>query len=408
MGSLLPLIVAIGTIPYTLKQVGYEIFGVISIFWALIGYFSLFDLGIGRSLTYEISKLASQERASEIKATIKSGLYVTLFTGLIGAILLWLSSHAFVVHVLNVSPSFESDAVVAFKICSWGILATTVTSGARGALEGMGRFGLSNLIKLYLGAGMFLAPALMIYLGYRSLSAFITALVILRALGLLIALMALKPQLISSHQSTVTKEHVSNLFQYGFWVTITGIVGPLMVYGDRLIVSSITGAASLPYYAIPQEGVLRMLIVPMAFTGALLPAMSAASPVEINHLFNKYGRKISIISAAMCVLAALIAYPALMIWIGKEFADRAILLTLILVLGIWFNSVALVPFTIIQAKGKPKITAIIHVSELMAYVPALIFFTLQFGIIGAAIAWTTRVAIDLFAMQFYAKRLIKL
>jgi O-antigen/teichoic acid export membrane protein len=408
IGSFFPLIVAIVTIPYTLQQVGYEVFGVISIFWALIGYFSLFDLGIGRSLTYEISKLLSEERAGEIKATIKSGLYVTLFTGLTGGIILWFSSHAFVTYVLNLSPALQADTVMAFKICSWAILATTITSGARGALEGMGRFGLSNLIKLYLGVGMFFTPALMIFFGYRSLVELITALVILRILGFLMALLALKPQFMSKHGSQVTKQHLSTLFRYGFWVTVTGVIGPLMVYGDRFIISATMGAATLPYYAIPQEGVLRMLIIPMAFTGALLPAMSAANLLELNYLFKKYFRKISIISVAMCIFVAVITYPILQIWISKEFADQAILPTLILVFGVWFNSVALVPFTLIQAKGRPKTTAIIHICEFLLYIPALLFFTLQFGLIGAAVTWTIRVVVDFFAMQFYAKRLIQL
>jgi O-antigen/teichoic acid export membrane protein len=34
-----------------------EAFGVLTLIWALIGYFSLFDMGVGRALTYELSKL---------------------------------------------------------------------------------------------------------------------------------------------------------------------------------------------------------------------------------------------------------------------------------------------------------------------------------------------------------------
>ena len=56
-GSGVPLIAAVAFIPFTLNRLGNEAFGVLTLIWALIGYFSLFDMGVGRALTYERSKL---------------------------------------------------------------------------------------------------------------------------------------------------------------------------------------------------------------------------------------------------------------------------------------------------------------------------------------------------------------
>jgi len=54
LGSGLPLIAAAACIRYCLQQLGKEAFGVLTLIWALIGYFSLFDFGAGRALTFEL------------------------------------------------------------------------------------------------------------------------------------------------------------------------------------------------------------------------------------------------------------------------------------------------------------------------------------------------------------------
>ena len=52
LGNGIPLLAAVGTIPYLLRVLGNEQFGLLTLLWALIGYFSLFDFGVGRALTY--------------------------------------------------------------------------------------------------------------------------------------------------------------------------------------------------------------------------------------------------------------------------------------------------------------------------------------------------------------------
>lgn len=55
--SILPLIAAIYSIPELITDLKDEKFSILLIIWSLIGYFSLFDFGVGRALTYELSKI---------------------------------------------------------------------------------------------------------------------------------------------------------------------------------------------------------------------------------------------------------------------------------------------------------------------------------------------------------------
>jgi len=61
-GTGLPLILGVVTIPYLVKGIGVEAFGILTLIWSLIGYFSLFDFWLGRALTQRVAaSLASED-----------------------------------------------------------------------------------------------------------------------------------------------------------------------------------------------------------------------------------------------------------------------------------------------------------------------------------------------------------
>src|SRR5262249_46899419 len=60
LGTGTPLFVAAFCIPVLIRALGEDRFGVLALAWALIGYASLFDFGLGRALTQLVStKLAA-------------------------------------------------------------------------------------------------------------------------------------------------------------------------------------------------------------------------------------------------------------------------------------------------------------------------------------------------------------
>ena len=61
-GSVAPMGVAAVCIPLLIKGLGTDRFGVLTLVWALIGYATLFDLGLGRALTQLVAnKLGTGE-----------------------------------------------------------------------------------------------------------------------------------------------------------------------------------------------------------------------------------------------------------------------------------------------------------------------------------------------------------
>lgn len=420
IGSGAPLLAALAFIPYTLARLGEEGFGVLTLIWALIGYFSLFDFGAGRAMTYEISRLQNQQSGQDlakIQMILKSGLVLTTATGLLGCLLIWFLAPHLAQDWLKISSQWQADSQLALQITALGIIPATITSGLRGAMEGMGYFMPSNVNKLLLGFSMFTTPAISIALHGPSLWQITLYLVVIRLFIVVFGFVQLhhclriKNYIVTTSNTALTslQRQMRDLMSYGVWVSVTGIISPLMMYGDRFFISALVGADKLSVYAIPQEGLIRLLIVPAAICGALMPLFaSILSQEELQRTYSDNYRRMIKIMGALCGLAALTIYPVLSVWITPEFASKAYPIALIFIVGAFINGVATVSYTFLHAVGKTKLTAQFHIAELLIYIAMIYVLTKQFGLMGAAIAWVLRVTIDLVllntAIAYFNKR----
>ncbi|MDQ6769172.1 MAG: flippase, partial [Gemmatimonadota bacterium] len=75
--------------------------------------------------------------------------------------------------------------------------------------------------------------------------------------------------------------------------------------------------------------------------------------------------------------------------------------------GLIFNAVAFVPTTFIAAFGRPDLSAKFHLLELPIHIPLAWWLVAQYGIAGAATAWSMRVALDAGLLFGAADRLLR-
>jgi len=406
-GMGLPLLGVALFIPTLLTSLGNQAFGVVALIWTLIGYFGLFDLGVGRALTVVVGRQAAGPQNDGIQHAIWAGLLITTLTGLLGSALVWVLAAPLANDWLAIDPAWRADAEVAFKISALGVLPTVVTSALRGVLEGFGRFAVSNLIRMAFGFLMFGLPVLAIALHGPSLTWVALYLIAARFLFCLISFVPLRSCFEPATSWWQVKQQGRSLLSFGAWLTITGIVGPLMVYGDRFFVGIATGADQLPYYAIPQEGLLRLLILPTALCGALLPVYASMPATALWADYRKHRRRIAAIMLAVCAAAVLLATPVLSWWLTPEFATRAFPIVALMAAGVWANALAQLPYTALHARGQTRITALFHLGQLPVYLALLYWLASAYGLPGAAAAWFLRALLDLVLLQLAANRLFK-
>jgi O-antigen/teichoic acid export membrane protein len=409
-GAGLPFLVGVVTIPYLIRQVGVEAFGVLTLIWALIGYFSLFDFGLGRALTQQVASARAAGQEGQVPGLAKAGLTFTVLTGCVGGLLLAVLASPLAEKWLNVSAELQHDTLVSLLVAAFGIPLTTVTTGLRGILEAYDDFRGVNLLRMGLGVANFALPALSVILIGNSLVWMVVSLVLARLL-LLLAHSALVHSRLAAGWigAKIDKGDIRQLFSFGAWMTVSNIVSPLMVTADRFVISAILGAGVVAYYTVPFEALIRVLIIPGALTSALFPRLAAALATDMGlarKLYRDCGRVLLAVLLPVCMVILAGSKWSLALWLGADFAEHAWVAVCIMAIGLLFNGLAHLPFAAVQAAGNAKATAILHVAELVFYLPMLIILLNLYGIIGAAVAWSIRVLLDLAGLTFLARNLI--
>ena len=397
LGTGAPLLVAIVAIPILIEGLGTARFGVLTLAWMVVGYFSLFDLGLGRALTKLIAEKLGKGLDIEIPALIWTAMSLMAILGVLGAIVVAALSPWLVGGILKIPFELQTETLTAFYLLAASIPIVISSTGLRGILEAHQCFGFVNAVRVPLGIFTFLGPVVMLPFS-NSLVPVVAALVIARlASWCAYAVLSLKVEPALRHSVSVHRAMVRPLISFGGWMTVTNIVGPLMVYLDRFLIGAVVSMAAVAYYATPYEVVTKLWIIPGALMGVMFPAFAAALVKDRAHAARLYARTVNYIFLSLFPVALIIvtfSHEGLTLWLGNEFADNGTVVLQLLAVGVFINSHAQVPFGMVQSAGRPDLTAKLHLIELPFYLLILWWLVGAYGIIGAAVAWLLRVSID--------------
>jgi len=396
-GLITPLLAAICAIPLFIKGLGTDRFGVLSLVWTTVGYFTLFDLGIGRALTQQISRKLGTGCDRDVPHIVWTSLILILIFSVIGSLVIVYLSSWLVYDVLKIPPNLQNETLHAFFLLSLSVPLITITSGLRGVLEAHQQFGLINAVRIPMGLFMFLGP-LAIFPFSKSLVAVIAVLLIGRVIDCCVhLLLCFRIVPILRERIDIQREAIKPLFSLGGWMSISNVISPLMEYLDRYFIGTLLSISAVAYYNTPHELGVRLRIIPGSLIGVLFPAFAFSQVRNSERTALLFKRSVNYILLAMfpiTLLMATFSHEAFDLWLGAEFAQNSAGVMQLLAFGIYVNSLAYIPYALIQSAGRPDITAKLHFAELPFYLVALWVLILAYGIKGAAIVWVARVSID--------------
>lgn len=408
-GACLPALVAIFALPILKRDLGTERLGVITLAWAVVGYFGLFDFGVSRALTKVVAQRLGENELEDVPSLIWSSLLLLSGVGLIGALLAFFSASWLINGPLKVPAALRSETLQAFYWLSFSIPVVVVIAGLRGVLEAFQSFRLATAIRIPFGVFAYLGPLLVLPFSH-SIAAIIGLLAISRSIAGAVHLWAcirVFPQLRNGFQ--IQRSGIVSLLRFGGWMTVSNVAGPLMVTCDRFVIGAMLSLSAVAYYAVPMELVSRLSLVPAAIAGVLFPAFStahASDPKRLAQLLQSGTRYIFILLLPLSLFLMVFAPEILRLWLGADFARQSTPVVRWLLAAILINGLGYIPFSHIQAAGRPDITAKLHLAELPLYVALLAVLIHRLGIEGAAIAWFARTSMDSTVLFACSRRLL--
>ena len=407
-GTAILFVTAIVAIPLLVDELGTARFGLLTLAWALVGTFGVLDLGLGRALTREVARRLGGERG-DLDALISTFLLLLACLGIAFAAPFAIFAPTLVSDVLDLSGELRSEAVTATRILAAALPLAVVTTGLRGLLEAHQRFDLVNALRVPTGvltvAGPLaatpftdsIAVAIAIVAGVRLASLVGHAVCCVAAVGL----RAVPPR----------GGLVVPALRSAGWITAANVTQPLLAYPDRFIIAATLSASAVAYYAAPHDLATKLVVIPAAPIPVLFPAFAtsfATGEKRSAWIFSQSVRYMALFLVPLVLVIVTFAEEGLDLWLGEDFADEGTLVLQLLVIGVLCQSLAQIPFVLLQGAGRADLTAKLLLAEVIPYLLALWIAVEAAGIEGAAAVWMVRALVDGAALYAFAIRMLGL
>lgn len=400
-GAVLPMGLSLVTIPIYIRLVGESRYGVLAVAWLLLGYFGLFDLGLGRATAQRIAAQA-QAGPTERAETFWTALAMNSALGVLGGLIIWPAALFFFGHVFSIEATLRPELDTAIP---WMILAVplaTISGVLSGALQGRAQFFELNIISVFSAVLIQIVPLLVAWLHGPDLAWLLPATILARLFTMGLLALRCRAHVLVGQPRSVSRALARELLQFGGWVTVTSLVGPMMVILDRFVIGALMGARFVTFYTVPFQLGSRANVIPGALSSALFPRMAEVDQAEGQRLALRALRTLAVVMTPAMLFGIFFMQPFLSIWLSPAFAGHAALVGEILLLGFWVNAFATVPYALLQASGRPHLVAQCHLIEVLPYFGALYLGLHFFGLAGAAVAFGLRTGVDNLLLLYFA------
>lgn len=407
-GFAFPLLIGVVCIPIIIQQMGLIRFGFLSVGWTIIGYFSVFDLGLGRALTQAISSRLGAGEVDQIFSLTRKVLVAMLILSIVGGLVLLGISSSLITYVFRPPVEMEHEGRLTLYLLASGIPAVVIYSGLKGILEAFGEFHLSAMSRAILGIWTFTSP-LLLFMWSVSLVGVVGILVVGRyVITALMISLVVRLYRRKGLMRYCSESSISQVITFGGWMTVSNIISPVMVYMDRFFVSSISGLSTVAYYTTPYDLVSRLSFIPEAVFSVLFPVMARHHAAGGREMMRLYFRSLAALGCVMLVISLCIISVSpefLQVWLNADFARNSYLIMDILITGLFVNVLARPAYNLLQAIGRSDITAKIHLLELPVYIYVLVLALKEMGAVGAAWAWLMRAFLDFMLLTMVVHRI---
>ena len=403
LGSIIPLAVALITVPLYLPLIGEERYGILAVIWVLLGYFGIFDFGLGQATARRMAKIHNDTERSDLFATV---LVLIVILSVVGGGALLLGAGWLLTNFLSLSEQSNKEALGSIRWLPIGLLFLLLNSAMQGALQARERFVAINIARTIGDSMAQVLPLLAAWMGWITIDILLPSVLIARLLTSVLLFFQCSKHIPLERNPKIDFSHVKPLLNYGGWASALTMIGPLLTVIDRLVIASFAGAKGVTLFTIPYNLVTKLSILPSSFGYVLFPKMAGLPTDDARALAGKAARAITAVMTLVIIFAIVILHPFMSIWLGADFAMRCAGIAEILCLGVWIGAVVMPYSYFLYAEANQKsrilITALVGIP---VYMLLLWVGVEYFGVVGAAAAWSLKLLMDTIIHLYLAKAL---
>lgn len=406
-GAAVPALASLLTIPYIVRQLGNDSYGVFTLVTAIIGYFALLDINVTSGSVKFVAEHNILGERKELHEVVTLGAVFYLFIGLTGCLFIYLFSGYLTRQVFSISPDLLPLATKTLEIASLGFLAGQLQVYLNSVPQSLQRYDVTARLEVIFGSVVPLLAVCVLRMGYG-----LFEVVVLRILGstlhsviLLLIIRKLIPDYKIRKPSRAVVRRIGSFSGYAYLSRIAAIS---YANADRLVIGVLIGMSELTFYTVPVTLVNGILGLTFRLGSVLYPVASELGATKdhetLERIYLYSTRYLFYINMLFIMLICMFAYPILYLWIGKDFAEKGQITTIIIAAACLVDSLTNVPSIVNDGIGYPKRTGFFAVTGAVIGLLFVFLLTSRYGILGTALSHLFSSTLMASAFLFYIHR----
>lgn len=380
-------------IPWYLRFIGVEAYGVVGLFTSLCIVVGFLDLGLGATLTRELARASGQSTtladSRDLLRTFElTYALIALLIGLvIAACSAPLAHHWVQAQTLPRAQIAQALALAGFALaCQWpsNLYGAGLAGVHRQAQLGFATVVLSTTrVALTIGALAW----------YPSLTSFFLA----QALGGLLQTLCLRWLLwralaLAGHRPKLRLLFLQSSFQFASGMTGITITSIILTQTDKLILSAALSLADFGAYVVAATLATGLYIVISPMFAVMYPRFSALTQehnkAQLIKLYHTSSQAMAVLVIPLALVLAGFSQQVLYLWTAdKTLSHHTALILALLIGGNAINGLMNMPYALQLAHGWTSLALGINLALIVALIPMTWWAASQYGAAGAALVW---------------------
>jgi O-antigen/teichoic acid export membrane protein len=393
-GSGWNLLISLAAVPFYIRFLGIEAYGLIGFFVSLTAIFSLLDLGLRATLNRSLAQLSLQpgkeQQMHDLLRTLEVIYWaIGLAIGVTVALLAPVIAHHWI-EPKQLSTTTVARAVIMIGgviACQWPLALYS------GGMMGLQRQVTLSVVVSVMATIRSVGAVLILWLIAPTIEAFFTWHILMSLVETMLTRFLLWHALPTTHRSgTFGKRHLSGLWRFAAGMTGMSVTSVILTQLDKVILSSTLSLHDFGYYMLAWRVATAFYSLSGPVTTAFFPRFTqlAASgdQGELVRLYHRGCQMISAVLVPVAVVLAMFAEDFLFLWThDRIIAAHSGPMLCLLALGTATNCLMSLPATLQYAHGWTRLANHANAVAMLMLTPMTYLISTNYGGQGAAWVW---------------------
>lgn len=393
-GNIWQALMSLIFVPFYIRFLGVEAYGLVGIFVMMLSIFAVLDLGLSATLTREMAHLVvlpgKKQEMRDLVRSLEIIYWAKAF--FIGALILVLSP-LIANHWVKASTLSSGEITAAIGIMGFVIAFQWLAYFYSGGLIGLQKQVLLNGINIVMSTLGGAGAVLILWLVSPTVQAFFLwqIVVSIAKTGLLIFFLW-NTLADSGHKASFNRNLLAGVWKFAAGMGGSSVFATILTQMDKIILSRMLTLEMFGYYSLAGVVAMALYRVVTPIFSAVYPRLtelaSLADHEGLRAFYHKSCQFMSVMILPVAAVIAMFSYELLFLWTGEhDTAQQAFILVSILICGTALNGLMNIPYGLQLAHKWAKLMLYINAAGVIILAPAIIFLTELYGAAGGATAW---------------------